>query len=154
MDKLVIDASVVIASLLRDEPYRAAALNVLTQFISEALELVTVPLMRYEVTNAVWKAFQLGRVSLEDALEALKKFEAFNIPEVGVSSIEILGLAHAYHRSAYDAAYLALAKAEQAPLITADRRLYNALRGKFPLLLWVEDFKGKSHSINDNVSQS
>jgi predicted nucleic acid-binding protein len=29
------------------------------------------------------------------------------------------------------------------PLITADKRLYNALKGKFSLLLWVEEFRGK-----------
>ena len=143
MDKLVVDASVVVASLLPDEPYREAALNVLTQFLSDSLELITLPLMRYEVANALWKALKTGRVKLEDALEALKEFEAFNIPEGEVSSIEALKLAHAYDRPAYDAAYLALAKAEKAPLITADKRLYNALKGKSRPLLWVEDFKGK-----------
>lgn len=140
MDRLIVDASVLIASLLPDEPYRAAALNVLTRFLSDNLELLTLPLLRYEVTNALWKALAAGRVKLEDAEEALREFEAFNIPERDVSSVEILKLAQTYGRSAYDSAYLALAQAEQVPLITADRRLYNALTGRFAWLLWVEDF--------------
>jgi len=139
--RLIVDASVIIASLLPDEPYRDAALNVLTQFLSDGLELITVPLLRYEVANAVWKAIKNGRVKLGDAEEALKEFEAFNIPECEVSSTEALKLAHAYDRSAYDSAYLALAQAEQAPLITADKRLYNALKDRFSQLLWIEDFE-------------
>lgn len=141
--RLVVDASVVIASLLPDEPYRAAALSVLTRFLSDTLELLTLPLLRYEVTNAVWRALKAGRVKLRDAEEALKEFEAFNIPEGEISSVEALRLAHTYNRSAYDSAYLALAQAEQIPLITADKRLYNALKGKFNQLLWVKDFSPK-----------
>jgi len=33
-----------------------------------------------------------------------------------------------------------LAQAQKAPLVTADKKLYNALKGKFDYLLWVEDF--------------
>jgi predicted nucleic acid-binding protein len=95
-NKLIVDASVVIASLLPDEPYRDAALSVLTQF-SDTLELLTVPLLRYEVANAVWKALKAGRVKLEDALEVLREFEALNIPEGEVSSVEALKLAHTYN---------------------------------------------------------
>jgi predicted nucleic acid-binding protein len=138
VDRFVVDASVIVASLLPDEPYRDAALHVLTQFLFDSVELVTLPLMKYEVANALWKALKAGRVKREDALAALKEFEAFNIPESEVSGVEALKLAQAYDRSAYDAAYLALAKAEKAPLITADKRLYNALKGKFSLLLTVK----------------
>ena len=141
VNRLVVDASVVIASLLPDEPYRDAALHVLTEFLSDTLELLTVPLLRYEVANAVWKALKTNRVKLGDAREALKEFEAFNIPESVVSSVEALELAHTYDRSAYDSAYLALAQAGQTLLITADKRLYNALEGKFNRLIWVEDFQ-------------
>ena len=141
MNKLIIDASVVTASLLPDEPYRDMALRILRGFLSEDLELVTVSLLRYELTNLLWKAIDRSKVKLDDALAALKEFEAFNLPECEVSSREALKLAHAHNRSAYDAAYLALAEAEQAPLVTADKHLYNALKNRFRWLLWIEDFK-------------
>ncbi len=137
--KFVIDASVVVASLLPDEPYREAALRFLAQFLTDNLELVTTSLLKYELTNALWRAVRTGRVRVEDAEAALEAFENFNIAEREVAAIEALRLACRYDRSAYDAAYLALAQAEQAPLITADRRLYNALQDRFNLLVWVGD---------------
>lgn len=137
--RFVVDASVVVASLLPDEPYRDAALVVLTRFLTDDLELLTVPLLKYEAANALWRAVRAGRAQVDDAEEALKAFEDFNIPEKEVSAADALKLACQYDRSAYDSAYLALAQAERAPLITADRRLYNALKEKFSLLIWLED---------------
>ncbi len=141
MDRLIIDASVVTASLLPDEPYHDAALRILARFLRDGLELFTISLLRYELTNALWKGLKLGRVKLEDAEAALREFEAFNIPEVEVSTTAILRLAHTYDRSAYDTAYLTLAEERRIPLITADKRLYRALKDKFQWLIWVEDFK-------------
>lgn len=141
MARFVIDASVLIASLLPDESYRDTALDVLSRFLADDLELFTVPLLKYEAANALWRAVKTGRVKVEDAEEAFRVFENFNIPEKEVSGVEALKLACQYDRSAYDSAYLALSRTEQAPLITADRRLYNALRGQFSLLVWIEDFK-------------
>ena len=138
--RLVIDASVVIASLLPDEPYRAASLRILKGFLSGNLELLAVPLLRFEITNALWKAISRGRTKLSDAQAALREFEAFNLPERKVATQEILRIAHTYNRSAYDAAYLALAEREQIPLVTADKRLYNAMKDRSSLILWVEDF--------------
>jgi predicted nucleic acid-binding protein len=93
---LVIDASVVIASLLPDEPYRAASLRILQGFLSGNLELFTVPLLWFEITNALWKAISSGRTKLSDAQAALREFEAFNLPEREVATQEILRIAHAY----------------------------------------------------------
>jgi predicted nucleic acid-binding protein len=43
-------------------------------------------------------------------------------------------------RSAYDAAYLALADREREPLITADERLYNAVHPKLKWVLWLGNY--------------
>ncbi|MBC7121593.1 MAG: AAA family ATPase, partial [Candidatus Methanosuratus sp.] len=59
--KLTVDASVVIASLLPDEPHRDPALRLLSQFLLDDLKLLTVPLLKYEVTNAVWRALKISR---------------------------------------------------------------------------------------------
>lgn len=53
---------------------------------------------------------------------------------------QALEISMRYDRSFYDSLYLALALEEQLPLITADRKLYNALQGtdlSFTIL-WVE----------------
>lgn len=52
-----------------------------------------------------------------------------------------LDLAYRHNRSAYDAAYLALADALNAQLITADRRLYNAVHQKLGWVLWITDYR-------------
>ena len=139
MDRLVIDASVVIASLLPDEPYRDASLRILEEFLSGNLELLAVPLLQFEITNALWTAISRRRTKLKDAQEALGQFESFNLPQRRVATQEVLRTAHAYDRSAYDAAYLALAESEQIPLVTADKRLYNAIKDGFRFVVWVED---------------
>lgn len=144
MDRLVIDASVVIASLLPDEAYRAASLRILKEFLSGNLELLTIPLLRFEITNALWKAISRGRTKLNDAQAALREFEAFSLPEREAVTQEILRIAYAYNRSAYDAAYLALAESEQVPLVTADKHLYNAMKDGSSLVLWVENVEQPS----------
>ena len=80
MDRLVIDASVVIASLLPDELYRSASLRILKGFVSGNLELFAIPLLRFEITNALWKAISRGRTRLSDAQAALHEFEALALP--------------------------------------------------------------------------
>jgi len=53
---------------------------------------------------------------------------------------EALGLALLHQRSFYDSLYLALALQEGCQLVTADERLYNALRSALPhTILWVGD---------------
>jgi predicted nucleic acid-binding protein len=42
-------------------------------------------------------------------------------------------IATAFDRSVYDSVYVALAIQSQAPLITADERLANALASRFPI---------------------
>jgi len=89
----------------------------------------------------VWKATSKARIKSSDAQAVLREFEAFNLPEREVATQDILTTAHTHNRSAYDAAYLALAKSEQALLVRADKHLYNAVKDKSRLVLWVEDFK-------------
>jgi predicted nucleic acid-binding protein len=50
-------------------------------------------------------------------------------------------IAERFGRSFYDSLYLALAKAEGYPFVTADKKLYNALKSGSlkKYILWVED---------------
>ena len=52
-----------------------------------------------------------------------------------------LPLARQLDRSAYDAAYLALAQATSQPLVTGDERLYNAVHAHLDWVLWIEDYQ-------------
>jgi len=139
MDRYVVDASVIVASLLRDEPYHPAAASLLDEFGKGRLDLLAVSLLRFEVANALWKAAMRGRVELDAVLEAAQRFEQFPILYHDVPVEEIIKTAHDYDRTAYDAAYIVLARRENVPFVTADKRLYNALEGGFEMIRWIEE---------------
>jgi len=46
-----------------------------------------------------------------------------------------------FDRSAYDAAYLALAEATDQPLFTGDSRMYNAVREHLDWVKWIGDYR-------------
>ncbi|MGY4706793.1 type II toxin-antitoxin system VapC family toxin [Candidatus Bipolaricaulota sp. J31] len=139
MDEYVMDASVAVSLILRDEPSHEKARVFFRRFAKGEFQLMTTPLLIFEVTTALWKAARIGRIEIADALDALNAVEELRIPTSMPPSSRILKLAHGHGRTVYYAAYLALALKENAPLITADKRLFNALRGKFELIRWIEE---------------
>ena len=51
-----------------------------------------------------------------------------------------MSIALRFNRSIYDSLYVALAFQEDCALVTADRRLYDALAISYPeTMLWIED---------------
>ena len=141
--RAVIDASVLLASLLPDEPAHAEARELLELaiFSPGKAELFSATLLPYELTNGLWQAVRQGRLTPEDVERILEKYELFEISLYPVLPKRVISLAKSLgYPSAYDVAYLALAEEEKAPFVTADKRLYNAVRGKFPQILLIRDF--------------
>jgi predicted nucleic acid-binding protein len=52
----------------------------------------------------------------------------------------MLPMARLYNRSAYDAATLTLAQQAGEALVTVDKRLYNAVKGKPDWVVWRGDY--------------
>ena len=84
----------------------------------------------FEVANALWKLRRAGRVTpdrIDDFFHELRllpiEIEREPLAQVFQSCA---GLAHQLDLSVYDAAYLDLARREQAPLATMDLRLIEA----------------------------
>jgi predicted nucleic acid-binding protein len=138
MTRLVIDSSVVIKWSV-PEIYSADALR----YLDPDLDRDAPELLMAEISNILWK--KVGRNELtRDQAERI----AADVSQADVTIHPMeptferaLTIALETGRSAYDSMYLALAEALSTRVVTADRRLYNALQnGPYArLILWVED---------------
>ena len=140
--KAVVDASAVMAALLPDEPAQPAARRVLERYVEGELELLAPTLLPYEIANSLLKAERKPErgVNADAVDEILGRLEELDIPLKPIPMSEAVSCARRYDRWAYDAAYLALAEREEVPLVTADKRLFNAVKGRFRWISWIEEF--------------
>lgn len=135
--RAVVDASVVLAWYLPAEPHKDQALTLLGEAAAGRLKLYVPSLTRYEVLNALSLAVRgvkRTQLSTRQAHEILQAFGEAGLEECSIAEVDtrVLDLAAQHHRSAYDAAYLALAEHLDANLLTGDVAFYRAVRGKFP----------------------
>ncbi len=140
--KLVLDASVVLKSYLPEDGSEQARM-IFEDWALGHVQLLAPALMPYEVTNALLVALRQQRLDEARAAEILRAFVRLRIPTQGLTGLEerVWALALEHGRTAYDAAYLALAEHEGVPFITGDKRLYNAVKGKLPWVRWVGDYR-------------
>ncbi|NKL05206.1 type II toxin-antitoxin system VapC family toxin [Rhizobium leguminosarum] len=120
----VVDASVAAAWLLADEESRTAeeALSFL-----ETEDALVPDLFWHEMRNILLTAERRKRISNEDVLACLMRLTSLPLRTVSSEDhLPILRLAGKYQLSAYDAAYLALAVAENVSLATLDAGLERA----------------------------
>lgn len=139
MNKLVIDASVVLKWFLRDEKIGDRALDLLDRFVRGELDLTAPSLMVYEVINGLVIAQRRGHIADEKVLSAISGFLALGITFVDVTGLEdrVLHFCREYDRSAYIASYLALAERASLVFVTGDERLYNSAKGKLEWVKWI-----------------
>lgn len=136
---MIVDASVILSAFFPDED-QAQAQALIREHVMGRVKLVAPTLLLYEVTNAVVQARRRGRISDEQAGNILTSFEGLGIDLRPVTWQQILPLALRFDRSAYDAAYLALAEITERPLITGDRRLYHAVHEHLDWVQWMGDY--------------
>jgi predicted nucleic acid-binding protein len=119
----VVDASVAIKWFI-DEPDSAAAVAVLRHPISAP------DLLAPECANILWKKVGRGELRVDEAETIALALEGAVITLHPTRSYLAAAtrIACDLGRAAYDCFYLALAERLQQPLVTADRRLVNAIR--------------------------
>jgi predicted nucleic acid-binding protein len=136
--RLVVDASVAVQWFV-PEAHSSAARGLLRAGIS----LLAPDLIRAEVGNVLWKRWRRGELDAAEVEAALADFR--RLPLEVHSAEPLLESAWAIARetglTVYDSLYVALAVAHQAPLVTADRRLFERLRdgALAAACRWVED---------------
>ena len=137
---MIVDANVLLRAFFPDEA-QAQAQAVVREHVAGRIHLMAPALLPYELSNAVWQAERRGRVTRPQADEVLQAMAGLEVEIIPQSWGAQLPLAREFDRSAYDAAYLALAQATSQPLITGDERLYNAVHAQLDRVLWIEDYE-------------
>ena len=133
---MIVDASVILRAFFPDED-QAQAQALIRDHVSGRTRLLAPTLMVYEVTNAVVQGVRRERITDDDGKAILTAFEGLGIEMELVTWQQMLPLARRFDRSAYDAAYLALALARGEPLVTGDQRLYHAVRDDLDIVRWI-----------------
>jgi len=136
MTACVLDASVVARWwLARDSDALAApALQLLSAVRDGALEVHTPELLFAEVANAFWKSARSGDWPPASARQAAEDLAALPLRTHSLAGL-VAGATSAaleYQITVYDACYVFLARREQLPLYTADRRLVDRLAPSIP----------------------
>lgn len=134
-----VDASLMVA-LITPESQSERALALWTAWMSGDAEVVAPHLLRNEVASALRRKVVRGLMQAEDAHRALEVALSLDIafldpPELPLRAFD---LASRFNRSTtYDMCYLALTDIVGGEFWTADERLYNAVRGAFPVIHWL-----------------
>jgi predicted nucleic acid-binding protein len=132
----VVDASVVVKWYF-PEIHEAAALRLR----SEANILIAPGLLLAEFGNVALKFHRRGEISLPNIQLALAAIhQRVTLAQLETLAPSAAAIAVTYQRSLYDALYVTLAIEEECPLVTADRKLYDAIAPSLPgAMLWIED---------------
>ncbi len=134
---VVIDANALVA-LLASEPHGPTVAKLIEQWVAEERELHAPALARYEIANVLARQLAVGQLSKEDIKNGWQALEELPITyHTLIDGAAVIDVAATLgRRSAFDAAYVALARALDAELWTLDGPLArNAAGQKLPVRL-------------------
>jgi predicted nucleic acid-binding protein len=141
----ILDASVAAKWFLPrgGETHAGEALQLLRDYAAGSVDLIVPDLFWPEFGNILWKAVRRGRISRRSAEESIRSLEREEISTAATVNLlrDAFAIAASFDRTVYDAVYVALAVASDAPLLTADERLVNALAARFPVR-WLGAYNG------------
>ncbi len=139
-----VDASVALLWLLHDS-LTAAARLLRRHCVERGVPMIAPPLFRPELTSSIRRWLFTSQVSEAYAREALHRSLRFPVlvSDAGEAlQLRAFDIATSLNRPrAYDTQYLALAEFNDCELWTADERLVNAARHKFPWVRWLGDYQ-------------
>ena len=143
MTTYVIDTSALVKAVIPEEGSDEARYLISLHRNYDA-RLVAPDFLILECANVLWKTARRGRATVEDVVGQLDRLREVNIRLVPQADLleDALRLALDMNVTVYDSLYCALARRENAELITEDRRLRNALDltdiRSLTLRMWAE----------------
>lgn len=128
MRTLAVDASVTLKWVVPESGHEDAV-RLLEQYHRGEVWLIAPHLLLAEVGNALWKRVRRGELAAEQASRAFAELLAHCpiLVHSESASQTAMDLSIAHEHPVYDCLYVALALQQRCDLITADRRLYQAL---------------------------
>jgi predicted nucleic acid-binding protein len=138
LNRYVVDTSVAIKWYLAELHWQPAR-----RLLGAGHDLIAPDFLYLELGNVLWKYASRGELEGSDAIEILTDLQQLSLRIVPPAADlhQALQLAMEFGRTMYDCLYVALAIREQAVMVTADKKLYNALQPTrlASHLRWVED---------------
>lgn len=125
MKRFVIDTSALVRAYLQDGPEVEAVASLLDSAARGECLLLAPELLLVEFASVLlkkWKAGLLTPAEMKGLLNDVRQMPVRLFPHAPLLDTAV-ELAQAHGLSAYDATFLALARLEDCPLVTADERL-------------------------------
>ena len=143
VSRFVVDASVAIKWYL-PEPNSEDA----DRLLSGGFRLHAPDLLFAEVGNILWKRVMRSEITAPKAQVILRAMESLpmTLQPANVLAENAMTVACGLKWSFYDSLYLALALMTDCRLVTADRKLFDAVKDAAPIkkhILWIEDVPAK-----------
>jgi predicted nucleic acid-binding protein len=141
--RVVADCSVVVKWKILTEDHAAAAEALLGDWEQHVVDVLVPNHYPSEVISAFLRASRRGRLTTDEAREAIRDLLAlpFVLCDVTALADRAFTIAHQRQQRAYDCLYVALAEREGSELWTGDERLYNALHAQYPFVRWIADYQ-------------
>lgn len=140
------DASVILRAYFPDEATPQAQ-QLMLDYARGQVNLYAPRLLFLELFNAILVAARRGRIDRPTLHRLAEEVSLLQIGWVDVENhgYQILALGKELSLTSYDASYVLSAQLKGCRLVTADQRLYNATRHRFPFVLLLENYqKAKS----------
>jgi predicted nucleic acid-binding protein len=141
---VVVDANILIAFGLADEPLCTQASQILATWQTVGERLTAPRLFRSELTAVVRKVVYQQRLTPEQGRSMLAQLLIYPVEfhEDDALLKEAYELAVRFNRPrTYDTQYMALAERLNCEFWTADERLVNSTQGQFDHIRWLDSWK-------------
>jgi len=134
----VLDTSVVLKWIRREEVLADRALSILHIYLEGRNRLIVPTLLAYEVANVLRYKPELSTADVELALQSLFDLGLEWVSASSAITQRAVNIAHTYDTTVYDAVFAAVAESNGAIFVTADARLVQHLDA-LPFVVFLGD---------------